>query len=192
MAIRDAFAHGKDANARADGRNLPAGAIKATSIRGQVEDWLDPYMRDEEQPSKPSVCEMCGAIYYNSRWYQPDAAPVPEGEARQLPKVVCPADRRKRDKAPAGIVSVSGPFFNDHRQTIEQLIDNEEARARGVNPMERIIDRADDGAELILETTTPKLAQRIGHALEKAYHGDINYQWSDNNRLARVTWQRND
>ena len=192
MAIRDAFAHGKDANARADGRNLPAGAIKATSIRGQVEDWQDPYMRDEEQPAKPSVCEECGAVYYNSRWYQAEDAPLPDGQVAQLPKVTCPADRCKRDQAPGGVVTLSGPFFAAHQQTIVELVNNEEARARGVNPMERIIDRDLEEGTFTLLTTTPKLAQRIGHALEKAYHGDIAYKWSDNNHLARVEWSRSD
>jgi hypothetical protein len=190
MELRDAYAHGKDTNPRAAGANLPAGAIKAHDIRGQVDNWQDPYMRREEQPAKPSRCEECGAVYYNSRWYQAADAPLAEAETGQLPKVLCPADRRKRDRLPGGIVSLSGSFFTAHRQTIEELVSNEEARARGVNPMERIIGRDADGDSLTVQTTTPKLAQRIGHSLEKAYHGEVDYRWSENDHRARVNWSR--
>jgi hypothetical protein len=192
MAIRDAYAHGKDANPRADGRNLPAGAIKAHDIRGQVQDWQDPYLRDEEKPAKPSVCEECGSVFANGRWYEAQDAPLPPGEVGQLPKVLCPADRRKRDRLPAGIVSLSGSFFAGHRQTIEELVTNEAARARATNPMERIIGRSSESGALTVETTTPTLAQRIGHALDKAYHGDVVYKWSENDHLARVEWRRDD
>ena len=190
MAISDSFSHGKDANARSGGRNLPAGALKAQDIRRQVDEWKDPYLREEERPKRPALCEECGAVYANHRWYQAEDAPMPAKEQAQLPKVVCPADRRMRDKLPGGVLTVSGAFFDSHRQTIEELIHNEEQRARKTNPMERIMDRSDGDGALTIQTTNPKLAQRIGHALEKAYHGDIVYKWSDDNHMARINWNR--
>jgi len=35
------------------------------------------------------------------------------------------------------------------------------------------------------------LAQRLGHALEKAFGGSADYDFSHENKLARVNWQRN-
>ena len=49
----------------------------------------------------------------------------------------------------------------------------------------------DDGdGKLTLSTTTEHLAQRLGRALEKAYDGKVEYDFSHENKLARVTWQR--
>jgi len=126
----------------------------------------------------------------NHRWYPSDNAPIPAAEQAQMPMVVCPADRRVRDRLPGGILSVSGEFFHSHRETIEDLIRNEEQRARSNNPMERIMEREDGNGTLTIHTTNPKLAQRIGHALEKAYHGETEYKWSGDNRLVRVDWRR--
>jgi hypothetical protein len=40
-----------------------------------------------------------------------------------------------------------------------------------------------------LETTTEKLAQRLGRAVHKARGGKIAYKWSHNNKFVRITWQ---
>jgi hypothetical protein len=45
--------------------------------------------------------------------------------------------------------------------------------------------------KLTLSTTTEHLAQRLGHALEKAFSGKVEYDFSHENKLARVHWQRN-
>ena len=41
-----------------------------------------------------------------------------------------------------------------------------------------------------ISTTTDKFAQRIGRMLEKTYSGSVEYKWSDDVKLARVTWTR--
>ncbi len=43
---------------------------------------------------------------------------------------------------------------------------------------------------LIISTTTEKMAQRIGRAVKKAFHGEVAYNWSHDNKLARVDWER--
>jgi hypothetical protein len=42
-----------------------------------------------------------------------------------------------------------------------------------------------------VQTTTEKLAQRIGQIIQKAFSGDLVYKWSDDNSLARIIWTRN-
>jgi hypothetical protein len=44
----------------------------------------------------------------------------------------------------------------------------------------------------IVSTTTEHLAQRLGHALEKAFGGSVEYDFSHENKLARVSWRRED
>jgi hypothetical protein len=47
-----------------------------------------------------------------------------------------------------------------------------------------------DGHKLTVSTTTEHLAQRLGQALEKAFDGSVHYDFSHENKLARVTWRR--
>jgi hypothetical protein len=45
-------------------------------------------------------------------------------------------------------------------------------------------------AKLTVTTTTEHLAQRLGHAVEKAFGGNADYDFSHENKLARVSWRR--
>ena len=47
-----------------------------------------------------------------------------------------------------------------------------------------------NGHRLTVTTTTEHLAQRLGRALEKAFSGDVLYDFSHENKLARVKWRR--
>ncbi|MEK6698135.1 MAG: hypothetical protein AABZ10_03730 [Nitrospirota bacterium] len=71
------------------------------------------------------------------------------------------------------------------------LIKNEEARARAFNPLERVMSVKENGfGSVIISTTNEKLAQRLGRAIKKAFHGEVAYHWSHDNKLARVDCER--
>ena len=53
-----------------------------------------------------------------------------------------------------------------------------------------IEDYSVDRDWVAVSTTTEHLAQRIGHALNKAYGGEVHYDFSHENKLARVSWHR--
>jgi hypothetical protein len=76
------------------------------------------------------------------------------------------------------------------RHTILNLIHNQEAWGRQVNPLERIISIEATDRRLTVLTTNERLAQRIGRALERAFHGKATYDWSRGNKLLRVAWSR--
>jgi hypothetical protein len=71
-----------------------------------------------------------------------------------------------------------------------RLIANEEKRARGVNPLHRIMGVSEAGGTLEVTTTDEKLAQRIGRELRKACGGTVSYRWSHNDKVLRVRWER--
>lgn len=78
-----------------------------------------------------------------------------------------------------------------HREDLERLIAAEAARAGEDNPTARVIGWAKDRVHAaVVTTTTEHLAQRLGHALAKAYHGDVRFDFSHENKLARVYWRR--
>ena len=41
-----------------------------------------------------------------------------------------------------------------------------------------------------VETTTEKLAQRLGRSLRKARGGKLLYKWGHNNKFLRISWEK--
>ena len=144
-------------------------------------------------PSEPMVCEQCGAVYANRRWNAAKDSSGDEANKHWRPSqmTVCPACMQIRSGEPRGFVYLDGAFFVLHHEEIEQLLRNEAERAAEDNPLARIMEWKRDGShKLTLTTTTEHLAERLGRALESAFDGTVNYDFSHENKLARVNWQR--
>jgi NMD protein affecting ribosome stability and mRNA decay len=158
-------------------------------IRRNVQQYGDPYL-SKVNPGELAVCTGCHAIYQRRHWhfdedlYQQSAA---RPEARQ---VLCPACRKISDNYAQGEVVLRGAFLQAHREEIMHLISNEEARAKGLNPLERIVRISESAGALTVTTTNEKLAQRVGRALQKAYQGEVSYRWSEDTKFAHVEWAR--
>lgn len=162
---------------------------KAVLARDDLQEYDDPYLPDQHYEDG-TVCTQCGAVYANQHWTldEKQRAKMMGGAVKH--ETTCPGCKKIAERNPHGIVTLSGDYWPQHREEILNLIRNEEQRAVGTNPLERIMDiREEDGA-LVIETTNEKLAQRIGRHIDKAHNGQIEYQWSDGNRLVRVYWQR--
>lgn len=92
---------------------------------------------------------------------------------------------------PHGYLHVDGDFFAAHRADIEPLLRNEVERAREDNPLHQILAWSNlQGDGVLITTATENLAQRLGHALAKAYDGHVRYGFSHENKLTDVWWQR--
>ena len=142
---------------------------------------------------EPAVCEVCGAVYVNRRWTAANLAAEAEPQEHWRPPqtTVCPACVQQRTGEPRGFVFLDGAFFVAHHDEIEQLLRNEAERAAEDNPLARIMGwKRGDRHKLTVTTTTEHLAQRLGDALEKAFGGSTRYDFSHENKLARVSWQR--
>lgn len=142
---------------------------------------------------EPAVCEVCGAVYADRRWSKPDAErqTVKHQKFRPARQVICPACLQQREGEPSGFVHLEGNFLETHLDEIERLMRNEAERAAEDNPLARILEwRKEKGSQLTLTTTTEHLAQRLGHALEKAFDGEVRYDFSHENKLAHVWWRR--
>lgn len=143
--------------------------------------------------SEPAVCKECGAVYAKRRW---TVANLSSGASKQKDwrparVTVCPACKQKNSGEPRGFVFLDGAFFVKHQDEIESLLRNEAERAAEDNALARILEwKRSDGHKLTVTTTTEHLAQRLGHALEKAFGGEVQYDFSHENKLARVSWQR--
>jgi hypothetical protein len=105
--------------------------------------------------------------------------------------VTCPACARIAQRLPNGFLYLDGGFVAAHRADIEHLLRAEAGRAGEDNPTAKIMEWTRDPDHVaVVTTTTEHLAERLGHALAKAYHGDVRYDFSHENKLARVYWRR--
>ena len=138
-----------------------------------------------------SVCEGCRSVYMNKRWYYEGVVDETALKNPDAAKIVCPACLKMRDNFPGGIVTLKGDYVLSHKHDLIRLIKNEEERARGLNPLERVMSMKENGyGSLVIATTNERLAQRLGRAIKKAFHGDVAYNWSHDNKLVRVDWVR--
>lgn len=143
-------------------------------------------------PKGPDVCERCGAVFLRRHWVSAGTL-----RARALTRsgpimrTTCEACRMVAQGTFRGEVRIAGAFYSAHRDDIEHLLKNEVARGLADNPLARIVRWMPRGrTELRVTTTTEHLAQKLGRALKKAFHGTVHYEFSHENKFAHVTWTR--
>lgn len=158
--------------------------------RKNVDRETDPYI-PRKGPSDTGVCTRCHAIRRNKRWHLDEkeyAALTKKRGAAVLER--CPACRKIVDGFPSGVVLLRGGYLREHRDGILKLVRNEEKRAMGINPLERIISITEEDGKMEISTTDEKLAQRIGREMRKACRGTLVFKWSEDSKLLRVNWAR--
>ncbi len=157
------------------------------SPRKAIDTEKDPYLLKDE-PEDMTMCTDCNIIYHNKRWRLPEEDELKRKD--RFKKGLCPACQKIRDRFVGGYVTLKGDFLKEHKEEILNLLKNKEEIARHNNPLERIIEIKDLGDTVEITTTTEKFAQRIGRILHKAFHGEVEYKWSDDVKIARVLWRR--
>lgn len=144
----------------------------------------DPYM-NRSKPTEPTICPQCKVVFSDGRWqWQPEVT-------KDTNEELCPACQRIQDKVPAGILSLSGDFFAEHRSEILNLVRNKVEGQNADHPMKRLmaIDDQDDGSAVITFTDT-HLPRGVGQAIESAYEGELDIQYTAEANIVRVYWQR--
>ncbi len=157
--------------------------------RGTEAKSSDPYAKKGGIP-EPAKCSVCEAVYRHKRWYSKGDPAVIELQNGSLALTVCPACRKTQEHFPGGIVTLRGEFLESHKDQILHQIRNEEARAKGNNPQEGIISIKETERRIEIHTTSEKFAQRIGKEIHRAYKGEVNYNWTPDDKFVRVEWFR--
>jgi hypothetical protein len=164
----------------------PAEKKYSNTYKKRVDVERDTYL-PRLSPKEIIRCCGCGAFYHRRHWMltPPAGFRSPVGSHA----VYCPACKKIKDNYPFGEVELRGVDSSERREVIS-VMRNEEERAREKNPLERImsLQTADGGWKV--ETTTEKLAQRLGRSVKKARGGKVFYKWSHNNKFVRVVWER--
>ena len=128
------------------------------------------------------------SLYLNFRqkYYQ-----LHQGKKGNYEEKMCPACRKIKDNYPMGLVFISGNFIDKHKDDILSTVKSEERRAIDKNPLERIMDiNRENKNHYRIETTTDTLAQRIGKILHNSYKGEIEYKFSEGQKVLQVFWSR--
>lgn len=142
----------------------------------------DPY-HSKLKIKEPSLCPECGATFQQGRWSWQSA---PAAAHEQL----CPACQRIRDRVPAAFLTLRGAFLTGHKDEIMHLIRNYEERERAEHPLKRIMGTDEQDGGVVITFTDAHLARGIGEALHHAYEGEIDYQYTKEDIMLRVTWTR--
>ncbi len=160
-----------------------------STLKKSIDTCKDPYL-PKRGTHDMALCKQCQSIYHNKRWYREGGFDTKKISLSSALQVTCPACQKIKDNFPGGIVTLTGDFLQEHKKDILNLIKNEEERARGFNPLERIIKISNGSKEVEISTTNEKLAQRIGRKIKKAFSGEVKYKWSQDTKLLRVSWSR--
>jgi len=145
----------------------------------------DPYGEVRKFP-EGVYCPDCRAVYQEGRWVWPEKQPQ-TGEP-----YLCSACRRIKDDFPAGEVYLSGTYLKKHFHEIENLVQNIADDARGRSPLKRVMNILKDEASMRVRLTDDHLARQIGEALYRAYKGDLQVKYSDEEKFVRLYWHRDE
>ena len=145
---------------------------------------LDSY-KSGRKLSEPTLCPVCNAVFSAGRWQWSDKLPETASEVR------CPACQRIHDQQPAGYLTLSGVFFNEHRDEIMHLVHNHMELQCKEHPLQRIMDvtsLASGGVEITF--TEFHLPKGVGDAVKSAYQGVLEVYFPEESGQERVSWQR--
>jgi hypothetical protein len=148
-------------------------------------------LRDTKAASDPAICIRCNATWHKRNWSTDPAVRRALERGRTLAKVLCPACRLIREGNPAGILILGGSYFWQNRSEILHCIQNSERNAAQKNPLERIGHTGTGPKKtFVVETTSEKLARRLGRVVHRAHHGELSIRFSDEDHFVRVYWHR--
>jgi hypothetical protein len=144
----------------------------------------DPYKSQKKLPD-PTLCPDCKAVFSGGRWQWPEPISQP------MNTKLCPACSRIHEKVPAGFLTVSGNFFQGHRDEILSLLHNKMDAEKALHPLKRLMNIEDrqDGSMVVSFTDTHS-PRDIGRALANAYQGELEIHYAEDEDLTRVKWSR--
>jgi hypothetical protein len=148
--------------------------------RSQWDHILDPYKRVHKL-DEPTVCPQCGAVYHEARWHW---APRPVDAHEEL----CQACHRINDKYPAGVVTLTGSIVQHQKAEITALVHHQEQAEKKEHPLNRIMSILETADSVVINTTDIHLPMRIGRAIKRAFHGELNHHFDEHGYFLRVNW----
>jgi hypothetical protein len=157
-----------------------------TTYKKKIDTHRDTFL-PRQSPKEIIQCAGCGAFYHRRHWTL--TAPAGITLPIHTHPIYCPACKKIKEHCASGELHLAGLTVGDRGEVL-RILRNEERRAREKNPLERIMRVQATNDRWKVETTTEKLAQRLGRSLHKARGGKVDYKWSHNNKFVRVLWDK--
>jgi len=148
--------------------------------RAQTDAIFETYDRSGKA-HQPMICPQCAVVYQDGRWqWLPRPAEATESQ--------CPACRRIRDQAPAGVVTFKGPRLPSLKGDIVQLARHQEQAEKPEHPLNRIMSIQETPESVVINTTDIHLPRRIGQAVRRAYRGKLEVKFEEHGYFVRIDW----
>ena len=157
--------------------------------RGRVRTSVDPFVSDEGF-REPALCKTCQTYFHHKRWMNNPKTYTQLKSDPNVHWVICPACQKIAEGYPEGILTLSGSYLWEHEDEIRRLLKNEESKANGRNPQERVIRTTRQEETLVIETTEQRLAEHLGRVLQRAHQGELKINWGAGPDICRVNWER--
>src|SRR5215472_2738943 len=141
---------------------------------------LDPYQAQQKLHTG-TVCPQCRAVYRAGRWQW-----LARTEAAH--EQLCAACRRINDKFPAGIVTLHGDLARAHKDEMIRVARHQEEAEKKEHPLNRIMNINENSQGIVINTTDIHLPLRIGEAIMRAFHGEIEAHFAEDGYFVRVDW----
>jgi hypothetical protein len=145
--------------------------------------------RNGPAPADSTVCQACGGVFRRKTWRRTPVR-VTHALLARAAWGVCPACRQVQTGGFLGRIVVRGSYLSANEQEIRRRVRNVAERARYTQPERRLVAMHRRPGELVVLTTSQKLAHRIVHELKKAFKGSAEYAWSDRDRRLYAVWER--
>ena len=135
------------------------------------------------KPAEPSVCGECGVVFHGGRgsWAAKPA---------NAHDILCPACHRIRDAAPAGYLTLEGKFVAEHRDDLRHVLHSVESKEKAEHPLQRIMEIKEGSETINVTTTDVHLVRAMGEALHRAYHGELEFKYGEDENMVRAHWKR--
>lgn len=75
------------------------------------------------------------------------------------------------------------------KDQVTGLVRNEEEAEKREHPLNRVVAIEETREDLVITTTDIHLPRRIGEALKRAYHGELDIHFDDNAYFVRIDWR---
>lgn len=135
------------------------------------------------KPAEPSVCRECGVVFHGGRWSW-------AAKPANAHDILCPACHRIRDAAPAGYLTLEGEFASGHRDDLRRVLRSVESKEKAEHPLQRIMEIREEQASIVVTTTDAHLVRSMGEALHRAYHGELDFKYGEDENMVRAHWKR--
>lgn len=145
---------------------------------------------DKEGIDGLAFCRQCHAVHQNKRWsYDETLYKRMQGDPMAV-STICTGCENVQERRVDGILRLKSPLVREKHEQFLNLIHHEADREREKNPLSRIVQIEERSDEMEIQTTTQFLATRLGHAVERAFQGNLAIDKLSREAFVRVSWQR--